>query len=91
MRDLLRPEIMVFLIPITALSIPIVAIIVGGVIKVYRMRLTARYGADFSKKGGSKMSVDDIRTIQELHKGFEKLNERIEALETILLDRARKG
>ena len=84
MDHILDPAVLVFMIPISA-------IVMGGLVTIYRMTLTAKYGADFSKKGGSKMSVDDIRTIQELHKGFEKLNERIEALETILLDRARKG
>jgi len=76
-----------------ALSIPIVAIIMGGLVAIYRMRLTAVYGVDLSKRSGksTKLNPDDIAMIQELHKGFEKLNERVEALETILLDRARKG
>jgi phage shock protein B len=82
-RSLARPETLVFMIPI-------VAIIMAGVVKIYRLRLTAIHGADFSK-GPAKLNADDVRTLQELYKGFERLNERVEALETILLDRARKG
>ncbi len=32
---------------------------------------------------------EDIRIIQEIHQGLERMEKRIEALETILLDRAR--
>jgi phage shock protein B len=83
-RSLTRPECLVFMIPI-------IAIVMAGVVKIYRMKLEARHGGDFSGKGGAKLSAEDVQTIQELHRGFEKLSDRVEALETILLDRARKG
>jgi len=47
----------------------------------FRRKVKARHG---------KLSADEAREMQELHKGFEDLARRIEALETILLDPARK-
>lgn len=41
-------------------------------------------GSPFGEKNG------ESRRIQDLYKGFEELNERIETLETILLDAARR-
>lgn len=32
---------------------------------------------------------EDIRIIQEIHQGLERMEKRVEALETILLDRVR--
>jgi len=80
--SLSRPEVLIFMIPI-------VAIVCGTLTKIYRMKMEARYGMS-SGKGRGNLSPDDVRTLQELHKGFEKLSERVEALETILLDQARK-
>jgi len=80
--QLTRPEVLVFMIPI-------VAIVMATLMKMYRMKLEAQRGGSVGK--GSKLSSDDVQTIQDLHKGFEKLGERVEALETILLDRAKKG
>jgi len=37
----------------------------------------------------ARMDADDGRLIQELHQGFSRLGERVEALETILLDARR--
>ncbi len=39
---------------------------------------------------GSKLSEDDVRMMQDLYKGLERLNERVESLETILMDRVKK-
>ncbi len=36
------------------------------------------------------ISAEESRLMQELHQGFNRLEERVEALETILLDRAKK-
>jgi phage shock protein B len=35
--------------------------------------------------------ADETRLIQEIHQGLSNMEKRIEALETILLDRERKG
>ena len=36
---------------------------------------------------GEQLVADDTRLIQEIHKGLSRMEERVEALETILLDR----
>jgi len=65
-------------------------VLMRTVVTIYRMRLTASQGGDISKRSG-RTSADDMRTIQEIYKGLENLNQRVEALETILLDRVKKG
>jgi phage shock protein B len=40
--------------------------------------------------GGGRLSADEVETLQELHRGFERLSERVEALETILLGHSGK-
>ncbi|MBN1831806.1 MAG: NINE protein [Deltaproteobacteria bacterium] len=40
---------------------------------------------------GEQLSTDETRMIQELHKESFRMEERIEALETIILDRERKN
>ena len=37
------------------------------------------------KGTGGRLSAGEVETLQELHRGFERLSERVEALETILL------
>jgi phage shock protein B len=47
-----------------------------------------------SKCGGGQQRETRMReahTMQNLHQGFARLEERIEAMETILLDRARQN
>ena len=40
---------------------------------------------------GEQLSTDETRMIQELHQGSSRMEERIEALETIILDYERKN
>jgi len=44
-----------------------------------------------AKKGlsgkGKELNAQETRTIQEIHTGIKKMEERVEALETILLDK----
>ena len=40
---------------------------------------------------GEQLSTDETRMIQELHQGSFRMEERIEALETIILDYERKN
>jgi phage shock protein B len=63
---------------IAGVFIPIVAIICGTIEKV---ALT---------KKAEKSNPDDIKLIQELHQGLSRMEQRIEALETILFDQHRK-
>lgn len=40
--------------------------------------------------GSEAMSTDEAKVMQELYQGLSKMEERVENLETILLDRDRK-
>jgi phage shock protein B len=41
-------------------------------------------------RGGREAADEEARTIQELYRGFERMERRVEHLETILMDRERK-
>lgn len=43
-------------------------------------------GDPITKWTGEQLLVDDTRLIQEIHQGLSRMEERIETLETILLD-----
>ena len=45
----------------------------------------------FKGSGGGGSRAEDTRTMQEIYEGLSRLERRIEALETILLDRIREG
>ena len=66
-------------------GIPLAAIIGGCVISALKIL-----------KGGStqrdkQSRAQETRLIQEIHHGLSRMEERVEALETILLDRKKKG
>ncbi len=61
-------------------AIPIVAII-GG---IFLSALKILKGEGSS----GKMTAEETRLIQEVHRGLQKMEDRIEALETLLMDRA---
>ena len=42
-----------------------------------------------SMQRGSKLDTDETRLMQEIYQGLSRMEERVEALETILLDRER--
>jgi TM2 domain-containing membrane protein YozV len=52
---------------------------------------TDRDGNKIRQWTGEQLSTDETRMIQELHLGSSRMEERIEALETIILDRERKN
>lgn len=66
------------------LGIPLVA--VAGFFLVWAVKV-ATGGAGEKRE---KAMADETRLIQELHQGLKRMEERIEALETILFDRERK-
>ena len=66
------------LIPIFALSIPIVASICGTIATIA------------GKKSAAQNDPEQTRMIQEIYHGLEHMENRIEALETILFDSGRK-
>jgi phage shock protein B len=43
----------------------------------------------FSRKG-QQLQSEEAKMIQEIHKGLKRMEERVEALETIILERERK-
>ena len=44
-----------------------------------------------SPEQNQQLQAEETRLIQEMHRGLAKLEERVETLETLLLDRRRKG
>jgi phage shock protein B len=70
---------------ILVFGIPIVAIVGWVIVEVAQ--------AIFGRKqsgNGSKMSADDTQIIQEINRGLQRMEKRIEAVETIVLDKAAK-
>ena len=65
-------------------SILILAIIGSTILMAIKL-----FKGSVSKKGRQNQT-DEAKMIQEIHKGLSQMEERIEALETILLDRERK-
>jgi phage shock protein B len=64
-------------------SIVLVPAIIGGTI-VVSIKL-------IKGKSSRKDQADDSKVIQEIYQGLSRMEERIEALETILLDREKRG
>jgi len=54
----------------------------AGILKSVRGRDQAR---------GGQMEAEEAKLIQELHQGLARMEERIEALETILLEREKEA
>ncbi|MBN2123786.1 MAG: hypothetical protein JW821_05815 [Deltaproteobacteria bacterium] len=71
------------------------AIIFGGsVLLLAIIGSTILIGIKILKGGasprGQRFQADEARIVQEIHQGLSRLEERIEALETIVMDRERK-
>jgi len=66
-------------------GIPLAAIVGGFVIEGLKIMK-----GDSSRQDG-KLRAQETKLIQEIHQGLSRMEERVEALETILLDRERKG
>ena len=76
-------------------EILIVAIVFGGIVlalaivgSTILMAIKILKG-DVSRKG-QKHQAEEARMIQEIYQGFSRMEERVEALETIILDHKRK-
>ncbi|MBN1517634.1 hypothetical protein JXA32_13810 [Candidatus Sumerlaeota bacterium] len=65
-------------------GIPIVAIICGSLVEALKVIKGESGGKN------AKLSEDETRLIQELHQGLLRMEKRIEALETILLEDKRR-
>lgn len=52
--------------------------------------LASAFGSREGAFEGSRLQPDEVEAMQQLHRGFNRLEERVEALETILLERSGK-
>ena len=73
----------------------IIAIIFGGsVLALAIIGSTILMAIKILKGGlsrkGQKFQAEEARMIQEMYQGLSRMEERVEALETIILDRERK-
>lgn len=66
-----------------ALFIPLAAIVMVGTIIIVAILKSG------SSKGRSEDDTDAYQVLQELHRGLSRMEERVEALETLLLERRR--
>ena len=76
-------------------SVIVLSIIFGGaVLALVIIGSTILMAIKILKGGGSpkqqKTMNDEARMIQEIYQGLARMEERVEALETIILDRGRK-
>ena len=76
------------LIVVLALAIPLVAILLPAIIIIGVVK-AASGGA--KQKRGKQAVAQETQIMQEIHHGLSKMTERVEALETILLDEEKKG
>jgi len=77
-------------------SVFIVAIVFGGaVLALAIIGSTILIGIRTMKGGVSRKAqayqADETRIIQEIYQGLSRMEERVDALETILLEQERKG
>ena len=65
---------------------PALAAVVGGIfIKALRI------WKGISPEQSQQLRAEEAKLMQEIYQGLSRMQERVEALETILLDRERKG
>jgi len=73
-------------------AVLIVGIVFGSIIAVIVIIFGFVLAMAKIKRGGSfrhgeELQAEETRLIQELHRGLSRMEERVEALETILLDK----
>jgi hypothetical protein len=73
----------------------IVAIVIGGIVLALAIIGSTILMAIKILKGGlsrkgQRLQAEETRMIQEMYQGLSRMEERVEALETIILDRERK-
>ncbi len=67
---------------VMALSIPLAAVLGVTIVLIIKVLKGGR--------SGRGLDDDEARVMQEIHQGLERMERRVEALETLLLDRERK-
>ncbi|UCG12069.1 MAG: phage-shock protein [Deltaproteobacteria bacterium] len=78
-------EEVVFIVALVFFA-PIIALAVIGATVLIAARIIKGEGPRRDKP----QQTEEARTIQEVHQGLSRMEERVEALETILLDRAKE-
>jgi phage shock protein B len=73
----------VLIVAIVFGSIVLIPAIIGGTILLSIKLLKG--------KTSRKDQADDSKVVQEIYQGLSQMEERVEALETILLDREKRG
>ncbi len=73
----------------------IVAMVIGGIILALAIIGSTVLMAIKILKGGlsgkgQRLQAEEAKMIQEIYQGLSRMQERVEALETIILDRERK-
>ncbi|UCG64056.1 MAG: phage-shock protein [Deltaproteobacteria bacterium] len=73
----------------------IIAIVFGGTVLALAVIGSTILMAIKTMKGGlsrkgQKVQTEEARMIQEIYQGLSRMEERVESLETIILDRERK-
>lgn len=71
-------------------AVLIVAIIFGSILTGLYI-ISNLLGKVLGSRGGSRLSDEESQIMQEIFYGLKKMEERIDALETILLDRDRRN
>jgi phage shock protein B len=70
-------------------AIIIASILLAVLVPVLLLWLVIRLVGGRGSRG--KVTEEDMRTVQEVYTDLARMEKRIETLETILLDRTRKG
>jgi phage shock protein B len=73
----------VLIVAIVFGSVVLIPAIIGGTILLSIKLLKG--------KTSRKDQADDAKVVQEIYQGLSQMEERVEALETILLDREKRG
>ena len=73
----------VLIVAIVFGSVVLIPAIIGGTILLSIKLLKG--------KTSRKNQADDSKVVQEIYQGLSQMEERVEALETILLDREKRG
>ena len=76
-------------------GIMIVAIVFGGIVLALAIigstiLMAIKILREGVSRKGQKHQAEEARMIQEIYQGFSRMEERVEALETIILDHKRK-
>jgi len=70
------------------LSIPLLVIVIVGAIALVALRMLV--GAASRPHQSEDQEAEETRMIQDIYHGLQRMEHRVEALETILLEKQRK-